>query len=109
MNWASIVLIPKVATPESSEDYRPISLISSIMKSLSKILAVWLSKVMDRLVDISQSSFLKGRCILDNIATTEELIFIINNCNLSGHILKVNFAKAFDIMNWNFLFDLMLA
>lgn len=59
INWANIVLIPKVASPEGPGDFRPISLINSTLKILSKLLASRLSKVMNSLVDAEQSAFLK--------------------------------------------------
>ncbi|XP_039119031.1 uncharacterized protein LOC120255219 [Dioscorea cayenensis subsp. rotundata] len=61
----------------------------------SGILANRLSKVLNDLVDLEQSAFVKGRCILDNIATEEGLIFSMRKHRLSGHILKVDFAKSF--------------
>ncbi|KAH7659258.1 RNA-directed DNA polymerase protein, partial [Dioscorea alata] len=51
VNWANITLIPKVSAPESTGDFRPISLINSSLKIISKILAIRLSKVLSRLVD----------------------------------------------------------
>ncbi|XP_039143982.1 uncharacterized protein LOC120281134 [Dioscorea cayenensis subsp. rotundata] len=107
INWASITLIPKVDAPESPGDFGPISLINSSLKIISKVLANRLSKVMNLLVDKEQSAFLKGRCILDNIATAEELIFSIHKRRLSGHILKVDYNKAFDRVDWDFLLDLL--
>lgn len=109
INWASIALISKVDSHESTVDYHPISLINSSLKILSKVLANRLSKVLSSLVDFDQSAFMKGRCILDNITTAKELIFSIHKCRLPGHILKVNFAKAFDMVDWNFLVDLLVA
>lgn len=53
--------------------------------------------VINSLVDLDQSTFLKGHCILDNIATAEELIFSLHKHRLPGHILKVDYAKAFDL------------
>ncbi|XP_039123614.1 uncharacterized protein LOC120260240 [Dioscorea cayenensis subsp. rotundata] len=64
---------------------------------------------MDSLVDHAQSAFLKGRCILDNIAMAEETIFSIHKRRLMGHILKVDFAKAFDSVDWDFLLELLKA
>lgn len=109
INWASIALIPKVDSPVGLGDYRPISLINSSLKIISKLLATRLSLHMNSLVDNEQSAFLKGRCILDNVATAEELIFSMHKRRLPGHILKVDFSKAFDLVDWDFLFDLLKA
>lgn len=48
-------------------------------------------------------------CILDSIATAKELIFSIHKRHMQGHILKVDFAKAFDTVDWDFLLDHMVA
>lgn len=109
INWANIVLIPKVDSPVSPGDYRPISLINSSLKILSKLLALRLSYVINSLVDVEQYAFLKGCWIFDNIATAEELIFSIHKRKLPGHILKVDFSKAFDWVDWDFLFNLLKA
>lgn len=61
VNWVSLALIPKVETPEALVNYRPISLINSTLKIISKLLASQLSKVMNLLVDVEHSTFLKGR------------------------------------------------
>lgn len=58
-NRAIIVLLPKKQEANSIKEFRPISLIHSIAKLLSKILALWLSKNLDHLVLYSQSTFIK--------------------------------------------------
>lgn len=102
INWASIVLIPKVVVLEGPGDYRPISLINASLKILLKLLAMPLSKVLNSLVDADQSFFLKGHCILDNFATAEELMFSLHKHRILEHILKVVFAKAFDLVDLDF-------
>lgn len=47
---------------------------------------------MHTLIESDQSPFLKGRCILDNIATAEELIFSLYKRKIPEYILKVDFA-----------------
>lgn len=80
-----------------------------MLRILSKILATRLSLVIDSLVDANQSVFLKGRCSLDNIVMEEKLMFSIHKRRLLGHILKVKFVKAFNTVDWDFLFDLLQA
>lgn len=46
---------------------------------------------------------------MDSITTAEELIFSIHKRRLPGHILKVDFVKAFYLVDWDFLFDLLMA
>ena len=66
LNGANIVLIPKTETPEYAKDFRPISLVHSFGKLITKTLAIRLSRHMDHLISASQSAFIKGRCIHDN-------------------------------------------
>lgn len=77
------------------------------MTIISKLLATGLSQVMNSLIYSEQSAFQKGRCILDNVATVEELIFSVHKRRLHVHNLKVDFSKAFDLVDWDFLFDLL--
>lgn len=109
INWANIALIPKCQTPEDPSHYRPISLINSTLKIVSKVLANRLSGLIDGLVDSTQSAFIRGRCIIDNISTAQELIFFMQKFRLPGLILKVDFTKVFDTVDWKFLLDLLTA
>ncbi|GJZ12725.1 RNA-directed DNA polymerase, eukaryota [Tanacetum coccineum] len=106
-NSSFIALIPKVPDPKGVNDYRPISLIGSLYKVVTKILALRLSSVLDYLISEVQSAFLPNRQILDGP-------FIINDvlswCKLKRHqamIFKVDFAKAYDSVRWDFLDDVL--
>ncbi|XP_039141329.1 uncharacterized protein LOC120278666 [Dioscorea cayenensis subsp. rotundata] len=68
-----------------------------------------LSTKIDDLIDPTQSAFIKGRCITDNIATAQELIFYMQKHKILGLILKVDFSKAFDSVEWGFLLELLKA
>lgn len=76
---------------------------------MSKVLANRLSRRIGELVNLTQSTFIKGRCIIDNISTAQELLFYLQKLKLQGLILKVDFFKAFDTVDWNFLFVLLRA
>jgi len=51
------------------ENWRPISLLNVDYKILSKCLAERVKKILDKLIDISQSGFVNGRNISDGMRT----------------------------------------
>jgi hypothetical protein len=63
LNRAQVVLIPKVEVATDPKDYRPISLIHSFAKLLTKVLAMRLSVYIDKLISTTQSAFIRKRCI----------------------------------------------
>lgn len=105
---ANIVLVPKVKSPEFTTDFRPISPINSSFKIILKILATN-SKVIDSLIESTQSAFIVSKCLLDNIVAAEEAVFSVQKCKLPANIIKVDFAKAFDMVDWDFSFELLKA
>lgn len=56
------------------KDSMPISLIGSIYKIISKILTEGLKKVMPKLVDEQQMTFIKGRQIMNAIMVANECV-----------------------------------
>nr|GEW91037.1 RNA-directed DNA polymerase, eukaryota [Tanacetum cinerariifolium] len=64
-NSSFVALIPKVLDPKVVSDYRPISLIGSLYKVVTKILAIRLSLVISDLISDVQTTFLPNRQILD--------------------------------------------
>lgn len=73
LNATSIALIPKFSTPMNMKDFIPISLCSIAYKCITKIIAGRLKLVMTYLVGNSQSTFIPGRHITDNILMAQEL------------------------------------
>ncbi|KAH7684024.1 RNA-directed DNA polymerase protein [Dioscorea alata] len=72
INWVHLALIAKTSAPTEASDFRPISLINSTCKIISKILSSIRSLVIGELVDDSQSGFIKGRYIADNIIAAQD-------------------------------------
>lgn len=73
-NSSFIALIPKSDSPKLPKDYRPISLINAGMKLITKVLAIRLKKVLNKLISEVQSGFMQGRQIWDGILLVSEII-----------------------------------
>lgn len=93
--------------PDSTSTFYPINLINSYFKIISKILPIKLSRIIDKLTDATKSAFFKGRYIMDNVVTMEEQIFSLQKRRIIGNIIKVNFAKPLDMVDWGFLLELL--
>ncbi|GKD61461.1 RNA-directed DNA polymerase, eukaryota, partial [Tanacetum coccineum] len=87
-NSSFIALIPKVIDAKFVNDYRPISLIGSVYKVVTKIMANRLAFVIRDIVSDTQSAFVAERQILDDP-------FILN--------------EAYDSVRWDFLIDVLEA
>jgi hypothetical protein len=68
INGSYVTLIPKNNSPDSVGDYRPISLLNTSVKVLTKILANRLQQVITKLVHQNQYGFIKARSIQDCLA-----------------------------------------
>ena len=59
LNTTFTVLVPKKFVAEDLKDFRPISLVNSLYKLISKVLANKLKKVMSYLVNKAQLAFVE--------------------------------------------------
>jgi len=88
-------------------DFRPISLVGSLYKILSKVLANRLKLVMGRIISNSQTTFVKSRQILDDILIANEVVDETRKNKKELMLFKVDFGKAFDSVDWGYLDTVM--
>ena len=96
-------LIHKKGDKNLLTNYRPISLNNYDYKISTSVLAKRIQHILPKLISKDQSGYVKGRYIGLNARLISD---IIDNCenNIPGAIVCLDFKKAFDLLNWNFLF-----
>ena len=105
-----ITCIPKGDKPkEYIKNWRPISLLNVLYKIGSGCIANRIKGVLPKLINEDQSGFISGRYIGDNIRLIYDLINYLNMKNKPGLLLNVDFEKAFDSVDWNFMHNVLKA
>jgi hypothetical protein len=72
INYGIITLLPKVKNVEKIQQYRPICLLNCLYKWFTKTLTLKLEGVAGRIVHRTQSAFIGGRNIMNNILALHE-------------------------------------
>ena len=105
-----ITLICKDETrADEMKCYRPISLLNVDYKIISKIIATRLGKILPKIIDINQTSGIKGRSIFDNLHLIRNVIDYIDQKDLAACFICVDQEKAFDRVSWSYMFDTLNA
>ncbi|KAL4561276.1 hypothetical protein LXL04_033440 [Taraxacum kok-saghyz] len=107
-NSSFISLLPMIKDPLVLSDYRPISLIGCVYKIMAKTLAIRLKGVVGSVIGDVQTAFLKGRNILDGPMIINEVCSWAKKSKQKLFLLKVDFDKAFDSINWDSLDSVLL-
>ncbi|KAL4310177.1 hypothetical protein GQ457_01G054770 [Hibiscus cannabinus] len=103
VNHSFITLIPKKESPVSFEDFRPISLVSSLYKILAKVLSRRLSVCISEVVGENQFAFTPGKQISDCSLIANEVLDDLKRNKKEAVVFKADFRKAYDTIDWSFL------
>lgn len=85
----------------------PISFLNCSFKIVLKVPTNTLVVILQRLIASKQFVFLKGRFILDSVVTAHEVLHYVHSSLEQGLVLKLDYEKAFDKVNLDFLVELL--
>jgi hypothetical protein len=89
------------------KNYRPISLTNADYKILAFVLADRLQKVINIIIDDDQTAYIKKRFIGNSARNIIDVMEYCENFNHNGILLCLDFEKAFDSLEWSFLFTVL--
>ena len=100
-----ISLIPKANKDVSYlKNWRPISLLNNDYKLIARVLAEQCKKHLNQLISTDQNGFVPGRYIGLNIHRILNLIELCKNKDINGLLLNIDFEKAFDCIEWDYIY-----
>ena len=107
LNTAVVVLLPKKDGAATINDYRPISLIHSVAKLISKVLSLRLATVIQSLISPAQLAFLRTKCIHDSYLYVQNGVKSLHAKKTPALLLKLDISKAFDNVSWDYMLELL--
>jgi hypothetical protein len=107
LNFALITVIPQEKDARTMNKFRPISLLNFCYKIFTKLLTNRLGKVIDKLIASNQTTFIKGRYILESVVIAHEVLHSVHQARKQSLVLKVDYKKAYDKVNWLFLMEIL--
>ena len=104
---AILTLLYKKGDKQCLENWRPISLLNTDYKILAKVLCKRLKYVIDKLISHEQTGYLKRRSAMQNLRLVQDIIEYCEHNDIPGILLFLDFKKAFDCIDHQFLFHVL--
>jgi hypothetical protein len=104
-----IALLFKSRVRAALSNWHPITLLNLSYKIYAKALQLQVQLILMETISHEQLAFLPLRFILDNILLTQQTMAWASQSQQALFFLKLDFAKAYDKVDWNFKFEAMTA
>ncbi|KAK3522640.1 hypothetical protein QTP86_028630, partial [Hemibagrus guttatus] len=104
---AVLTLLPKKGDLTHLKNWRPVSLLCTDYKLLSKALASRLTKVMERLIHQDQTYCVPDRSIFDNVYLIRDILDVSRLLGLKTGLIFLDQEKAFDRVEHEYLWKVL--
>ena len=91
------------------ENWRPISLINVDAKIISKVIAARVKNVLPSIIHHNQTGYVKDRYIGETVRSIFDIMEFTDYENIPGILIFIDFRKAFDTLEWRYLFSCLKA
>ncbi len=91
------------------DNWRPLTMLNADYKILAKVLKSRLKIVMETIVHPNQTCAVSGRDIHDGLLALYNTVESIRLGKQQGVLLSIDHKQAFDLIEWEFLFDTLAA
>ncbi len=104
---AVITLLPKKGDLRNIKNWRPVSLLCTDYKILSKALANRLRGAMEQILHRDQTYCVPGRSMVDNIYLIRDVLEVSSSLGINTGLISLDQEKAFDRVEHAFLWKVM--
>ena len=91
--------------PLELTNWRPLTLLNNDNKIYAKALANRLKTALPTLIHFSQTGFMPGRHMAENILKIQEVMTYAEDHKINGTLISFDFEKAFDTVEWPAIFQ----
>ena len=100
-----ISVIYKKVEKKDIANYRPASFLNLDYKIYTTILKNCMQKTLNGLIGENTSTAVKSKTILHTVSTIRDTVYIFNTLNKQLAAISLDFLKAFNRVDWDFIFS----
>lgn len=104
-----LTLLPKKGDLQEIKNWRPVALLCTDYKLLSKVLAMRLKKVMEDIIHVDQTYCIPNRLISDNIFLIRDILDLSSSLGYEIGLISIDQEKAFDRVEHQYLWQTLEA